>query len=313
MEIKITYLMLIFTLLFGCKEKNTTEPKDKEPLLSNITAIDDSTKIEIVTWNIERFPKTDLSDEYLGNIIKGLGADIYLLQEIQSKSILAAVVGGLEEYDYFLQTNSTGLSLTIVYKNDIINLLSTEEILESDIQYFASRPPLLTKIEWQKGGLSKNLSLINIHYKCCGDDSIDIGNYDDEEFRRVKANESLYYYINDNLSEQNVIIAGDWNDAIQEPKNTNVFQIFIDDSTNYKFVDMDIAKGRQEDWSWQGWESSYPAIHFDHILINKNLFDEFENNSLVKTIKIEEYFENGISDYDKYVSDHRPVYFKFTP
>lgn len=313
MEIRITYLMLIFTLLFGCKEKNTTEPKDKEPLLSNIITIDDSTKIEIVTWNIERFPKTDLSDEYLGEIIKGIRADIYLLQEIQSKSILANVVGYLKEYDYFLKTNSTGLGLAIMYKNDVINLLSADEILATDMQYFASRPPLLMKVEWAKNNVTKNLSLINLHYKCCGDDSIDVGNYDDEEFRRVKANESLYNYINDNLMDDNIIVVGDWNDAIQEPENTNVFQIFIDDSTNYRFADMDIAKGVQEDWSWQGWESSYPAIHFDHILINKNLFDEFENSSIVNTIKIEEYFENGISDYDKYVSDHRPVYFKFTP
>ena len=63
----------------------------------------------------------------------------------------------------------------------------------------------------------------------------------------------------------------------------------------------------------QGWYSSYPAIHFDHILINNNLLDEFGNNSTVNTIKIENYFENGSSEYDENVSDHRPVYFKFTP
>jgi exonuclease III len=181
------------------------------------------------------------------------------------------------------------------------------------MQYFANRPPLLIKIEWENNNISKNLSLINVHYKCCGDDSIDIGNYDDEEFRRLKASESLYNYIYDNLTNDNVIIAGDWNDAIQEPALTNTFQIFIDDSLNFKFADMTIAEGEQENWSWQGWGSSYPAIHFDHILINKNLFDELDNNAIVNTIRIEEYFENSMADYDKYVSDHRPLYFKFTP
>jgi len=76
---------------------------------------------------------------------------------------------------------------------------------------------------------------------------------------------------------------------------------------------MDIANSDKTNWSWQGWSSSWPAIHFDHILINNNLFDEFENSSIVEVIKLDEFFENGNSEYDNNVSDHRPVYFKFNP
>jgi len=317
MGMRLINSLLLVTLLFGCKEGGTTEPKDNEPLLNEITEIGDSTKIEIVTWNIERFPKNDISDEYLTEIFEGLDADIYLVQEIQSRSTFGKVIGDLEEYEFFLKNNNTGLSLGIVYKSDFVKLINNKEILSDSSTYFASRPPLLTNIEWRKDNITKNLSLINLHYKCCGDDSIsyvqdDDGKWD-EEFRRLRASQLLYDYINANLLDDNVIVAGDWNDAIQEPKNTNTFQVFIDDSTNYKFVDMGIAESGEENWSWQGWSSSYPAIHFDHILINKNLFDEFDNNSIVNTIKIEEYFENGSSEYDNNVSDHRPVSFKFVP
>jgi hypothetical protein len=76
---------------------------------------------------------------------------------------------------------------------------------------------------------------------------------------------------------------------------------------------MDIAMGDAINWSWQGWSSSYPAIHFDHILVNNNLFDELDNSGEVDVIKLEEYFENGITEYDENVSDHRPVYLKFSP
>ncbi len=117
----------------------------------------------------------------------------------------------------------------------------------------------------------------------------------------------------ESVKDENVIIVGDWNDAIQEPDSTNVFQVFIDDSLNFNFADMAIANSDKTNWSWQGWSSSYPAIHFDHILINNNLFDEFDNSSLVETLKIDEFFENGSSEYDNNVSDHRPVYFKFNP
>jgi hypothetical protein len=79
---------------------------------------------------------------------------------------------------------------------------------------------------------------------------------------------------------------------------------------------MNIALGSSNNWSWPGINSSYSASHFDHILITNELFDEFENEgSLVQTIRLEEYFDGGWSDYEKYISDHRPVglSLKFNP
>jgi hypothetical protein len=74
---------------------------------------------------------------------------------------------------------------------------------------------------------------------------------------------------------------------------------------------MDIAYGYASNWSYPSWPS-----HLDHILITDELFDEFENEgSLVETIHLEEYFNGGWSDYENYISDHRPVglSLKFNP
>ena len=89
----------------------------------------------------------------------------------------------------------------------------------------------------------------------------------------------------------------------------NVFQNFINDSTNYKFVDMNIAYGSSNNFSWPGWhQSTYNSAHFDHILITNELYDELENEgSSVQTIRLEEYFDNGWTEYENYISDHRPV------
>ena len=92
------------------------------------------------------------------------------------------------------------------------------------------------------------------------------------------------------------------NDELNDD-GVNVFQNFIDDSINYMFVDMDIANGPSTNWSYPGRPS-----HLDHILISNELFDEFYNaGSTVQTIPAEDYLEGGWSDYEKYVSDHRPV------
>ena len=105
------------------------------------------------------------------------------------------------------------------------------------------------------------------------------------------------------LENESVILLGDFNDELMDPDSSNVFDIFIKDSENYMFVDMDIAYGSSINWSYPGWPS-----HLDHLLITNELFDEFEHSSsAIQTIHIEDFFERGWSDYEKYVSDHRPV------
>jgi hypothetical protein len=79
--------------------------------------------------------------------------------------------------------------------------------------------------------------------------------------------------------------------------------MFLDDPSNYKFTDMDIAEGSSANWSYPSWPS-----HLDHIMITNELFDVFEKpGSEVLTIKIDDYLQGGWSEYDQYVSDHRPV------
>ena len=118
-------------------------------------------------------------------------------------------------------------------------------------------------------------------------------------------------YVNEYLSGENVIILGDLNDELNEDPSNNVFQNFINDASNFKYTDMDIAYSSSSNWSYPSWNS-----HLDHILITNELFDEFESEgSSVQTIRLEEYFDNGWTDYVKYISDHRPVglSLKFNP
>jgi len=98
-------------------------------------------------------------------------------------------------------------------------------------------------------------------------------------------------------------VIGDLNDIITDLPINNVYQMFIDDSTNYAFADMSIAIGASSEWSFPGWPS-----HLDHVLITNELFTEFSNpNSEIKTIKVDDYLAGGLAEYDLNISDHRPV------
>ncbi|MBU0529375.1 hypothetical protein KKF86_06420, partial [bacterium] len=193
-------LLVLFILFLSCKPEEPTTPNNNDLVMPNVTSIGGSNKIEIVTWNVEHFPKTKYSDDYVQAIIEGLDADLYVLQEIQSPSKFGSMLNEMDEYNYYLQTNSIGLNLAVIYKSGLINIKSSIELLfTQEDDYFAGRPPLLVNLEWQKNGITKNLTIINVHYKCCGDDSIsyvpDEDGKLDEEYCRLKASELLEKYI----------------------------------------------------------------------------------------------------------------------
>ena len=151
----------------------------------------------------------------------------------------------------------------------------------------------------------ENYFIINNHFKCCGDGIIDFDDTSDEENRRYTAINLIKEYIDNNLSNNKVIVLGDLNDNIAEAPLNNVFQEVLNDSTHYRFTDLEIAQGNSSEWSFPNWPS-----HLDHILITDELFDGL-NNSEVQTIKIDEYLDGGLNEYDQNISDHRPVAIKF--
>ncbi len=154
--------------------------------------------------------------------------------------------------------------------------------------------------------MGENYFIINNHFKCCGDGTLDMNDESDEEKRRYNAVNFLKEYIDTYLSDENVIVLGDLNDDIAESSQNNVFQNVLNDTENYLFADFSIASGNSSDWSYPSWPS-----HLDHILITNELFDELDN-SVTLTIKVDEYLEGGWNEYDYNVSDHRPVAISFS-
>ena len=82
------------------------------------------------------------------------------------------------------------------------------------------------------------------------------------------------------------------------------FNIFLDDTENYKYVTYENAH------SGTNIHDSYPSYpsFIDHIMISRDLFEQAENGD-VQTIRLGDY----ISGYDQIISDHRPVVWRFTP
>ena len=251
---------------------------------------------DIVTWNIEWFPKQGIvTVDSVKEIIEVTGAEIIALQEINSVSDFNNLITKLDSYNGF-STNNSNLNLAYVYKKNL-NIDSIYTILNSENYVFAGRLPLVLEMNYQ----GEDYVIINNHFKCCGDGILNLGDSSDEETRRYNAISLLKNYIDVNFSNKNVLIVGDLNDLIEE-NNHNVFTTIINDSLNYLFADKFIPFQNSDDWSYPSWPS-----HLDHIIINQPLFDNLTNIFQdVQTIRVDNYI-GSFQMYDNMISDHLPV------
>lgn len=255
---------------------------------------------EIMTWNIEWFPKNGQSTlDSVEKIIEALEVDVLAIQEVDDTIMFKQMVDNLEGYEAYFESGWFA-GLAYIYKKGSVQINDIYEIYTTEPYWSAfPRSPMLMDLTFN----GVNFVVINNHFKCCGDEILDLDNSDDEEYRRYQASQYLKEYIDTYLPNDKVIVTGDLNDLLTDEPANNVFQNFIDDNENYLFTDMNIASGANSDWSYPSWPS-----HLDHILITNELFEEFEHeNSTIETLKIDEFLSGGFSSYDSNISDHRPV------
>jgi len=256
------------------------------------------TTFDIISWNIEWFPKNNNTASQVQEILARLEADVYALQEIEDTTLLKQVVSNIPGYECYFKSSYYG-GLAYVYNTNTIQINSKYEIFTSQPYWNAfPRSPQVLDCNF----MGNNYIIINNHFKCCGDGILNTNNTNDEENRRLQAVTYLKQYIDNIFFGKRVILLGDLNDEIIDNTANNVFQDFINDNTNYLFTDMLIAQGNSTDWSYPTWPS-----HLDHILITNELFADFQNfNSLVSVIRVDDYMATW-SNYENNISDHRPI------
>lgn len=247
---------------------------------------------EVLTWNIEHFPKrNNTTITSLARAVTALQVDLIAFQEIQSHPDFLMLVDSLSDYLGYRATSAyADINLAYLYNTKFVEVDTIYEIYRRE-GYVFPRRPLVLQGRWD----GTPLTVINNHYKA----------YDDNESRerRYRASELLVQYIQNNFADDRVIILGDLNDELTDNQYANVFLPFLNLPQDFKFADMSIALGSSTNWSYPTWPS-----HIDHIIISDELFDDFiQSTTVVKTIRVDDYFSSGWNEYENTISDHRPV------
>jgi len=286
MKTGFTLILLLF-ISFNLQAQN----------FSNLEFGTDTT-LEVVTWNIEWFPKngqTTVNDVSL--IIDALDADLIAVQEIDDKTVFSEMIDALDGWNaYFLYGEYN--SLAYIYNEETVELIDAYEIFTDDWRPFP-RSPLVVEFRYN----DVSFVVINNHFKCCGDGILNLLDDWDEEKRRFDASNMLEEYIQLNFPDEKVVLTGDLNDILTDEPENNVFSVFLEQPSSYLFTDMEIAQGSSSQWSYPNWPS-----HLDHLLITDEIFDMYYSaGSGVQTIRLDDYYSGGMGEYDARVSDHRPV------
>jgi len=257
--------------------------------------------LELVTWNIQNFPKVDQTVEYVSDIMIAIDADLYALQEIEDEAAFFAVLNRINQQDkqskwsgFRANSDEWELNLAFVYKSSQIKVRSIYEIFNTeDDEYAFPRFPLVMEFAFAE----TPFTVVNNHFKAMPGE--------ENEVRRRLASKRLKEYLDENKSKDNLIVLGDLNDLLTDNESENVFMNFLDDRANYRFADYEIAADSTADWSYPYWKY---RSHIDHILISNELYDELNSKSSeLKVIVIDRYMEGGEENRYKYITDHRPV------
>lgn len=298
----VLFVLVGLVLLPGCGEKDTFVVLEN-PFEGSLAGSEST--LEIVTWNVEHFPKEDQTTvDYLIQAIEALDVDIIALQEIENNLKFRELYNGLEGWNGVnAGSASYNMNLAYLYKTGgPIDNITFREILTNEDAL--PRAPYVMECTFD----GVPLVIINNHYKCCGDNVIEDNNDWDEETRRRDGNLILQEYIEAHFAAEKVIVLGDMNDELTDAPEANVFANFLNDPDNWRFVDLAIAEDSNAQWSYPSWPS-----HIDHILITDELFAEHDGREAeVSVLPLHSYF-SSFSEYDRDISDHLPVMFKFKP
>ncbi|MBM4403818.1 MAG: endonuclease/exonuclease/phosphatase family protein [Candidatus Cloacimonetes bacterium] len=294
-------LMLILHLMSCGTNTQLTDPNVND---SSDYAFGTDETFDVATWNLREFPWAgNATLDFLAQIIPQLHLDVIALQEINDQQPLLELVARLDHYSVVISQATTSYKLAYLYNTHTVHLTDCYTIFNSDSNPFP-RPPHIAKFLWHG---QQEVYLINNHLKAYGDNYIDESDPWDEEVRRRLACTKLDEYISTDLPDKKVILLGDMNDQIHEPREYNVFLPFIDKPEEYLFTTMNIA----QNLNWQN--ASYPGMTsmIDHIFITNELFDAYELTGFyTRTLNIEN-MVGSWSTYSNSITDHRPVAARF--
>lgn len=283
--------------------------------------------LDVVSWNLEFFgapfnsgpTDKDLQEVNAKKIMRYFDADIYGLVEIVDTMRLRKLRDSLgTNFEYIIAPYSTdgpigtngwrqSQKLAFLYKKDIFSNITTRGMmLNSSTAIFNwanGRLPFLMRADVTINGITKTVNFILVHGKA--------GSTASDYNRRLAGAQELKDTLDASFSTANVLIIGDYNDALVQTISTGSgpqtsYQPIVADSTDadhYKSITLPLGQAGQTS-----------MINFPNVIDNHAISNEVTAYYVLNSAQIRTDVTTVVSDYvtAHNTSDHYPVFSKFS-
>ncbi len=250
---------------------------------------------DILTWNWEHFPLNgNLTVNTLTVMIQDLDVDLIVVQEIESMDDFDQLVSQMNDWDGIYSPDDyfpdSYMKTGILWHEDRVEVGEMNQLFLGE---GLTRPPITVPVTMFENGDTLSFNLITFHLKA--------GTQGSDLTQRRHANELMHDYVLEQIDagETKWMMAGDWNDELDDSNNLNAFTIFLDEP---------------DDWIWltEDMVGIYArASHInsgrliDHFLITPDLYAEYNEEPGGDTEAVR--LDDELGTYQDNISDHRPV------
>ena len=252
-------------------------------------------------------------------------SDVYVFQEIANLTIFHAIVARNMNYKGFCTTavSAGGIPadaqrVCFMYKKGVIDSVSSRPLLtkatplpnypeNNPARFWASgRLPFLFVTDANIDGVKKRLHIVGIHARAnTGGANATLAAKELQYAQRKYDVEVLKDTLDAQFSNANIIVAGDYNDDVDETVSDitstkeSSYKKFVDDTKNYQVVTKQLS-----DNGFRSFLSFNNMI--DHVMVSNELVD----NYVVNSVSTEMGFLY-VNNYSSTTSDHLPIYATF--
>lgn len=318
--------LILLTSCGTSYEPEEEEQEQQEEEITDANSVPADGILETVTWNLQWYgsgiggpPDFYQQTKNIVRVIDSLDADLYAFQEINEQTDLNNIVNNMPGYSGFVaDKEEKSQQMAFAFNTNAIDSLDSGVISSSDVRpeyqdewsynWASGRIPLYFEFAYKESG--EIFYAVLIHGKAHTGDSA--AEYEEAYQRRKKAAEGLYYYLQDEKAEANIIFLGDYNDDVDQSiyyedssgdtKNyaKTPYYLFVNDTENFEVITKKLSD------SGQSASINYEDI-IDHITMSDELFDNYIKNSTAVYDAPQSY----ITNYGETTSDHLPVWAKF--
>ncbi|MEJ7662824.1 MAG: T9SS type A sorting domain-containing protein [Hymenobacter sp.] len=314
----------------------TTNGVDPQALRLSGNTYDAAKTLEVVNWNMEWFGSTvkgqgpsnvALQQANATTVLKGLAADVYVLQEVVDTVRLRNAVADLSTqlgtpYGYKIADfGSYGddandpdypgdQKIAFIYRKDVVKPARFEGLLRCTqavacpawSAWASGRFPYLMAADVTLNGATKRINFVGIHAKANA-----AASSANDYARRKEGADLLKNLLDTSYAGANTLVLGDYNDVLDGTIATGVtpavssYNSFVADSARYVALTLPLARAGAQS------TVSFNTV-IDQVIATKPMAAYYISGSAAVRTDL----AAGIADYANTTTDHYPIYTRYS-